>query len=186
MRTKLQNPVIASLITILVVLFAALLGGRASLMQMRTEAWALYAGGDALPMGQGSIQSDLESIAANAHNLITVAERNMQVEDPLLEAVRRGAASAMQTNLPAMSAQYAEMLRASVEELNALLASIPGQSAEDERYRQELITNIRSSYKIIGHSNYNALATEFNRKLDQTPASLIATLTGIERLELYD
>jgi hypothetical protein len=66
-----------------------------------------------------------------------------------------------------------------------LLANTPA-SAQDEQYRNELIANIRARYNIIEHSNYNALAAEFNRERDRIPARLIAALTGIDRLELYD
>jgi hypothetical protein len=174
MLQKLKSLPVAIIVTVVVALLAALFGGRAALVKMRAEAWAAFS----------AIQYDLDEIAANANNLVTVAKRYTQ-EDALFEAIRESSEIMTAIQTPVMNSLNAEYVRKSVDELNALLIDLPLDD-RDEAYRLEIMANIDSRYRTTQNSDYNRLAEEFNRALASQPARLIAKLTGVDGLQLFD
>lgn len=185
MPQKLQNRATAWGITVIVIAVSILLGGRSSLMKLRQEAWDVYQGnaGDYY----SGIAYDLREILADSANLLTVAGRTLGEGDILYGAVahdRELLAAATDSAGPRKQREAAERLRASLDDLDKLLET-KNLSGEDLAYRNKLMVNIESRFATIEADPYNDLAAGFNGELAVFPARLLANLTGVEPLELY-
>ena len=167
----------------LAVVFSVLFGSYRSLSALRRDAAVVFAQGE---KGDGlSIDHDLSQRVQLANNLITVAGRYFDANDPLLANVQTAGEALSAAGSPS------EKFDANTEldtAFWALSGAMEGQSLsqQDAKYRARLGDDFRSRDATISHDAYNRLAAEFNEKtLGVFPANVLGAATGVKPLELY-
>lgn len=167
----------------LAVVFSLLFGSYRSLSALRRDVDVVFAQGE---KGDGlSIEHDLAQRVQLANNLVTVAGRYFNADDPLVLNVRAAGEALSAVGSPA------EKFDANTEldtAFWALSGAMDGKSLsqQDAKYRARLGDDFRSRDATISHDGYNRLAAEFNEKtLGVFPANVLGTATGVKPLELY-
>ena len=112
-----------------------------------------------------------------ANNLATVAERYLDEDDDLVQAVRSDADRLEKETSPSHCYDLNEQLTRSVSDLNAALLN-ESLSEADEGYREGIMTDLTSYAYIISHDGYNELVRELNEEtLGEFPANILKYLT---------
>lgn len=176
---------VAYTVTICVILLSVLLGGRSSLLKLRDEAIVNYMSD---MYGGNGLEDDLELVLADSYNLTTIAQRYLPQDDVHIVSVLRDRETLrryMGHSTPKQVAAAANDLRTSVEDLSKRMSELKLNDI-DKTYRGKLITNIESIYTIIANTPYNEAAAAFNNTLQKQPAAMLAEITGIEPLDLYE
>ena len=178
----LKNRKIAALLMVLMILGGSLYGGHRSLMKLRDEAEAVFYNG---VEGDGlGIQNDLNERIDLAYNLVTVAKRYLSPDDEAVQKLltARDALSSAQ-DPKEKNAANRQLTEASIE----LYEAFGGRSLteKDEKYRQQIYQDLSSRNDTISHDGYNQEAEDFNKTLRSFPAGILASLTGVEKLELF-
>ncbi len=164
----------AAVITLLVVILAALLGSCRSLNAERDKALTVFEHGE---FGDGiGVKSDLERRAGVCANLCTVAGRNgMNDEaDQLAKLVARLREGESQTDL--LTPAY------------ALLDKLEkaGLDEKDKGYLSGFRAELDSTADTIRRDLYTQMAQTFNeRTLTAFPAGLLSRITGVKPLPIY-
>ena len=160
----LKNRKVAMLICVIVVALSILSGARRSISEVIAETESAFVYG---VDGDGkSIYHDLGTRVQLANNLATVAERYLDEDDDLVQAVRSDADRLEKETSP--SRCY---------DLNAALLN-ESLSEADEGYREGIMTDLTSYAYIISHDGYNELVRELNEEtLGEFPANILKYLT---------
>ena len=180
MLHNLQNRSTAWIVTIIAVALVIWVGGSVSLRQAQSRVYEVHVEGSE-NNGKG-IRHDIEEIKANSANLLTVASGYMDENDNAFYEIEQ---TLNEMDIPGINYQAAKMLQIQVELLNQRMDTLPLDETA-QNYRNRLIANIRSHYKIIESSGYNAAAASFNRELRMFPTNLLSGLAGVRPLELYE
>lgn len=183
MTQALRNRSTAWIITIVLVVLAILLGGRASLAALRQEALdTFYGGNDGY---YSSIEYDLDEIVAASRNLMVVAERYLPENDMMVDTVRKSCDMLEQVSGPRERKAAADKLYSAVDGLGQVLKTQELSDA-DKTYHDKILAEIESRMGTISNNGYNQAAAEFNAELTRMPAGVLASVTGIKPLELYE
>lgn len=178
-----ENRILACFVALVVVLITILASGGGRLGAQRAAAEELFYHGK---NGSGQcIQSDINARLDAACNLITVAGRYMQSGDEKVAALE-AATQALQS-AQGISALY-EANQALDEPTEALYQALNALSLSDrdESLVQKQYVNFTSRADSIRRDSYNESARQYNQERAGMPASLIASLTGNEPLQLFD
>ncbi len=171
----LKNRKVAMLICVIVVALSILSGARRSISEVIAETESAFVYG---VDGDGkSIYHDLGTRVQLANNLATVAERYLDEDDDLVQAVRSDADRLEKETSPSHCYDLNEQLTRSVSDLNAALLN-ESLSEADEGYREGIMTDLTSYAYIISHDGYNELVRELNEEtLGEFPANILKYLT---------
>lgn len=131
-----------------------------------------------------SIQNDLDYRVELAYNLVTVAKRYLDADDPAVAALLDARQALDDANDPAEQYDANMKLTTASTDLYEALGKLE-LSEKDEKYRRSIYSDMTSRNDTIGNDPYNQLATEYNQKLERFPANLLAPLTGVEKAELF-
>ena len=170
------------MIMILMILCGTLIGSHNTLSDMRKEALAVFSNGI---RGDGiGIQGDLNERESIAYNMVTVARRYMPEDNALIVHVLEARNALLKA--ASVGEKYAadQQLDKAVKGLYDVLSGM-NLSQQDSRYPGSLYTDFRSRGDTISHDPYHAEATAFNRLLAKFPAGILAGLTGVQPLELF-
>lgn len=140
-------------------------------------------------MALGSLNDVLASRVEMGHNLLTVAQRHLDREDPLLVTVRADIAA---LNAPGSLAERAaanEQLTTHSAQLLSRLAGL--QSVQDDRrdlgYVQGLLPRgFEQTAQWADAEKYNSAAVRFNERLAGNLNGRLAGLLGIEPAEVFE
>lgn len=175
-----KNRKVAAILMVVLILGSALGGAKRSLEKLRQEAeQVFYQGADGDGLG---IQNDLDERAKLAYNLVTVAKRCLPEDRQ--EITQTLAARDALLYAKDIHEKYRANLELT-EATEALYQAMEGLSADDEKFRIRLHTDLQSRNDTISHDPYNRTAEEFNRKLDAFPANLLGGLTGVKDAPLF-
>lgn len=172
----------AALIMVVMIVLSIFGGSYRSLSALRNEAETVFyngANGDGL-----GIYNDLEKRVALSYNLMTIALKYVDDEEPTLVAVEEAREKLISAGEPE------EKYRANLsltEATTALLSTLEGLalSEKDETYRIRIQTELKSADDTISHDPYNQYAQEFNSALGTFPANLLGKLMQIHSLSLF-
>ena len=131
-----------------------------------------------------SIQSDLEERMLLAQNLVTVARRYLDAEDPSIDQTLQARLDLENAQTPSEKYQANNRLTDATAILYETLGNAP-LSEKDQDYRRSLYADLLSRNDTISHDPYNRLALEYNQKLDGFPAALLAQLLGVPKAEFF-
>ena len=178
-----QSRTVAILIAVILMIASLAIGGKRSLAPLRAEVEAVFS--EASDGSGKGIQYDLDQRVAQAHNLIAVAKRYLNADDTLITAVSDAISAIDLAKGPSEKYDANVQLTSACSSLYAKLASMQ-LSASDREYNEGIKTELNSHNQIIGHSDYNELASEFNIMLAKFPTSIIGSLSGVDTLELFE
>ncbi len=178
----------ARLISILLIIVAIFIGARTSLGGLRNEALAFFFNGDpSNPLDYG-IEYDLQQRVTKAGNLITVAQRYINKNNQTLKDIQTDCDKITKSKEPNEKYKYNEQLTEDCYELIALLNEtdiIKEAYSYDFDLVADIVVDMESSNQIIGHSQYNQKAKEFNDLLEEFPINITSKLSFIKPLELF-
>lgn len=177
---RLTNRSTAWAVTIVVIALSVLLGARISLGRERHNTELNYYFHDI-----NGIQTDVNRVVQDTENLLVVAGRYLQEDDPDLYNVSRSVQTINSSYSPSTTSTAAKELSANIDILNERLHNLE-LSEQDKVYNDKIMANIKSSFKIISQSEYNEKAEEFNATIKKFPANTLSGIVGIKPLELYE
>ncbi|MFA0814827.1 MAG: LemA family protein [Anaerofustis sp.] len=174
----------AAIFTVLIcILLSVFLGGKLSLAPLRADALSVFTDGSD-GSGKG-IQYDLDQRIETAANQIAVAERYLSADDAGIASVSDAIFALKNAESP--SDKYAANA-ALTAACTALYDTLNGMSLseKDRTYLEGFQTELESANQIIGHSDYNEKAAEFNALIEKFPTGFVALLSGVKALDLYE
>lgn len=175
MKQLLKNRNVAIVITVVVILLSILGGSHRSLLAAAHSAERYF----------DDIQRDLDTRIGLASNLQVVAERYLLPNDDALEELDTAIDTLRNAQTANEKAKANQNLTAATERMDLALQH-ELLSATDERYRQQLRTDLASYNQIISHSRYNEKVDNYNTNvLGKFPANVLAKLTGVPPLESF-
>lgn len=179
----LKNRKVAMLICVIVVALSILGGARRSIREVIAETESAFVYG---VNGDGkSIYHDLGTRAQLANNLAAVAERYLDADDSLIQAVRTNADQLSRETSPSRCYDLNARLEQSVQDLNAALLNEP-LTETDEGYREGILTDMTSYAYIISHDGYNEEVRKLNEEtLGVFPANILKYLVFTGEAEYY-
>ena len=178
-----QSRTAAILIAVVLMAASLVIGGKLSLAPQRAEVEAVFT--EASDGSGKGIQYDLDERVAEAYNLIAVAKRYLNADDTLITAVSDAISAIVMAKGPSDKYDANMQLTSACSALYTKLASMQ-LSASDQEYNEGIKAELNSHNQIIGHSDYNELASEFNIMLAKFPTSIIGSLSGVHMLELFE
>ena len=174
----------ARLISILMIVIAIFTGARTSLGQLRQEALDYFFEGDPLNSMDYGIEYDLQQRVTKAGNLITIAQRYIDKDDSAIKNIQTDCDKITKSSEPNEKYKYNEELTADCYALVEILEYTDISDA-DVDYLVDIMVDMESSNQIIGHSEYNKKAKEFNELLEEFPINFTSKMTFIDPLELF-
>lgn len=177
-----RNRVVAWTIALILVVASALLGSTLSLGSLRHTTDQMFYNG---VQGDGqSIQSDLDSRMDNAYNLVTIARKYMDADDPSIQAVLTARSTLADAQAPSAKCAANTQLTEATGSLYQALGNL-SLSTTDGNYRKRLYTNLTSANDTIAHDGYNDQAATFNQTLQGFPTAALSRVVGIAPLEYF-
>lgn len=182
MKKGRKNRAVAIALTVLMVAGSIPLGVNRTESREASAALSVFYNGENQD-GYG-VQYDLEQRMATAANLLTVAGRYMEADDPALTALRTARQELMQAD--SVAKKYDANVRLS-DAAATVLSRLENMelSESDKKYPAEFETDLAAAQDRIARSPYNRLAQEYNSGLSQFPVDLLRGIAGVEELELF-
>lgn len=180
----LKKRPIAILIMVAAMVLSAFIGGVRSLAAERSRIEeSFYA---AVSDAGDSIQGELEWIANTASQFKLIAGRYLDEDDPYLAQLDDQRRQLSDAETAGEKREAVNALYSTVTALyDALDPAVYKMNSIDKSYRTSLYDDISSAMQRIEANAYNAEASEFNALLDDFIPSIIASLAGIQPLELF-
>ncbi len=174
----------ACAICLVLIVVALFIGGRKSLAPLRSEALDYFYNGDGTEIDVG-IESDLEQRITLAEDLITIGERYFDKDEALLTNITYDCSKISGSTEPNVKFKYNEELTSDCYALVEAMDLLDLTDTDTELV-VETIVNMESSNEIIGHSSYNQKANEFNSLISEFPTSLVAKISFVKLLSLFE
>lgn len=178
----------ARLISILLIIVAIFIGARSSLGELRAEALDYFFNGDPADSLDYGIEYDLQMRITRAGNLITVAQRYIDEDHSAIKNIKNDCDKISKSTEPNEKYKYNEELTKDCAVLVEILqgtAIINDENEVDFDLVVDAIVDMESSNQIIGHSQYNQKAKEFNELLEEFPINFTSKLVFIKPLKLF-
>ncbi len=181
-RSFFKKRATACVLTALMVAVSIPLGVHCTQTRAAEQVTALFYEGT---NGDGyGIQYDLEQRLGTAANLLTVAQRYLEADDPDLQAL-----STARENL-SQAANIRDKYDANVQLSDAAATMISrlkneALSETDSQYVTQFETDLAAAQDRIARSSYNQEAQAYNNSLDDFPVSWLRGIAGVEELELF-
>jgi len=170
------------IVMIAVIIFSVLFGSRRSLYAERSRVESAFLNG---VEGDGfSIGNDLNIRVGESLNLITIAKRYLDGNDPAIRAVQEACDRLNESDDPSDMFDANQRLTEACTALSDKLAGLP-LSEKDEKYRLGIVDELKSRNDTISHDGYNDLAEKFNARLESFPANILSRLTGVKPISLF-
>ena len=180
----LRDRKVAIVITIIIMILSTGFGAHRSLENRGEYAeWVFYHGsyGDG-----GGIQSELDTRAGLASNLLIVAGRYLDDEDEAVQRLKNAREALVQAENIGEKYIANEELSQAADNLAQVLNAC-SLTENDRRYQRGIIVEMESANEIIGHDEYNTLANAYNRNvLGSFPANILKEIVGVEELETFN
>ena len=179
---KLKNRRMAAGMMVLMILLSILLGAWRSGSRLYGEVETLFYNGEA---GNGiGVASDLRQRAESAVNMIIVAKRNLDQNDPCILELEAAVTEVHKAKT------LQERHEADVEMAGSMTALYEalGEAALSEKdagYRSSLYADFSSAAMTMSHDPYNAQAVEYNRALSTFPGGLLMKLCGFDDAPVF-
>ena len=178
-----ENRALAWAVLAAAVIFSISFSGRGALKSTRVELEQIFYEGSE---GDGlCINRDLGVRAQEAYTLAAIARKYLGEDAPQVTGVEEASRRLSEGQLISERAQANAALTSAVEDLYAALGECT-LSESDQISARSAYREIQSRADTISRDAYNARASAFNRTIEKFPASLLASLTGVEPLELFD
>jgi hypothetical protein len=182
----LKNRVFAIIICALLIVSSIYIGSGGLYKEYKSTITFFTEGSD----GDGyGIAYDLEYKVGQAYDLLTVAGRYLDQDDLLMvnlnEAIEE-METALETNDASAAYDANTALNIACDAIDDSLEKKDDLSESDIRYLEEIKDELSSRDQIIGHSDYNDLASAFNAMLSKFPTNLVAKLRGIGEIPLFE
>lgn len=182
MRELLKNRKVAIGITAVVIVLSTLLGAHRSLVAAAYPVERYFLEGE----DGYSIQRDLDTRVGLASNLMVVAERYLLADDVTLVELQAAITTLNQADTIKEKAVANQQLTVAAERMNLLLEEYP-LSSTDDRYRQQIRTDLASCNQTISHNDYNQMAMAYNNDvLGKFPANVLKRVALVPELELFN
>lgn len=179
-KEKVKGRALAITCMILLIVISVPVGSCLSLNREREKATEIYYGSE----DTYGLLEDVVDCCTQAANFITLGEKVLPADDTKLAAVQEAYTEVKSTNHPRRKASALSDLTSSMNALYNALCRTEMDEA-NATYREEIFANYNASLDMIGRSDYNMRATEFNSILKNAPARPLAALVGIGELELF-
>lgn len=173
---------VAIAITAVLILSSILFGARKSLIGLYHNVNKAFEHGVQID-GYG-IRYDLNARATYAYNLTTVAKRYMPQNDIKITALETAADKLRTAESVSDAYRQNSELSVAAQALYNTLGTY-NLSEKDKNYRENIMTDLISSEYKISHSDYNRIASEYNKTLDIFPANLLSLICSVEKAELF-
>ncbi len=172
-------------VAVIMIIASILVSGGSSLRSQRKEVENMFFNG--VSNDGYSIQSDLDAKIEVANNLVTVAKRYYNSSDTmLLELIeaRQELDGAVEVGEKRNASRKLDDAANSLIERMESDSTI-SMSDKDKKYCMSFKAELKSRNLTIENDRYNDYASRFNSTISTMPASIISTLTGVKKLELY-
>ena len=179
-RERVKGRTAAVLGMVLLILFSVPTGMGLSLVRERNQAAKYYYGGE----NSFGLLEDLAYCSKEAANMVTIGGKYLPADDPALHGVRSAVNAMESAEHPAEKAGAYSELTVRVSSLYHTLSGM-ALSEQDEEYCEEIYSNYVTYVDLIGWSEYNTKATQFNETFRRAPGRIFAALMGVEELELF-
>ena len=181
----LRDRKVAIVITIIIMIGSTGFGVHRSLEDKGDYArWVFYNGsffGDS-----GGIQYELDTRAGLASNLLVVAGRYLDSEDEAVQRLKEARETLVTADGIGEKYLANEELSQAADNLAQVLDAC-NLTDNDRRYQRRIIVDMESSNEIIGHDEYNQLASAYNREvLGVFPANILKEIVGVDELETFN
>lgn len=175
----LKNRGIAVILTIVMIAAAFPFGGYLSLHFLQADANRTFY------VKKGNIVSSLENLADRSAKLTIVGRRYLDPKQPVLNKVQVAQTHWKKAEtVQEMYSSYQELTEATME-LYLILGQQPLEPKE-ERVRTKWLTALEREESALLQNTYNKKALAFNESIEQLPVRLLARITGITPLQLFD
>lgn len=179
-KEKIKGRARAIIAMILMLVISLPIGCCLSLSRERETATDAYYGTKKTP----GLLEDLAQCRGEAANLVTLGGKYLPQESELLQNVRNASGEMENVSEASKKATAFTELTMHMQTLyNAL--SKTQMKEQDKRYCEEIYADFNASADMIARSEYNILAAQFNELFKNAPARPLASLIGIDELEIF-
>ena len=182
----LKNPVIAVLLSAIIILSSSFLSARLKLTKASDKVTVgFYQGLKYGGYKQKSISSQLENICGAVSGLTTIA-KNYGVDCKEVTALNKELSNRLFSEYGSVSSIYSGYT-ALREALSPMLDALSGMklSSRDEKGAKDYMVTIMEAEKVIGESGYNESVREFSRDMSRFPADFFLSATRTKLPELF-
>lgn len=178
-----ENRVIAWIVLALAVLFSVSFSGGGAMKNMRFETQQIFYDGAA--KDGLSINRDLDVRADKAYVLVSIAKSYPGVGEAKIADAEAACKELTESKLiPDRHAANVHLTRAVEDLYTALEQQSMSQTDKDAAYAA--YKEVKSRADTISRDMYNSEARTFNESISKFPANLVAMLTGVEPLMLFE
>lgn len=178
---QLKNPRIAAVVTAAAVLCSILFGTVFSLVKEYRPVKEYFFDGS---QDGFSVNNDLETLAGNAANLITVSKRYIP-DSVYAKKLTQQKQALLETSDPNQKMELYRELLPVIKQLYDEMGAAE-LTEEDQQYRNEIYSDIKAGADVLSRDPYNSMAKEFNQKRSCFPAKIFAGLFGIQEADTFD
>lgn len=181
MKELLKNRTVAIGLTVVVMLVSTVLGAHRSLVAAAYPVERYFIEGE----DGYSIQRDLDTRVGLANNLVVVADRYLQMDDVAMIDLKEAITALEEAGSVREKSDANQQLTAATEQVYLVLDDYP-LSASDNRYRQQIRTDLASCNQTIRHDAYNDMATAYNTEvLGKFPANVLKRIAFVPELDTF-
>ena len=181
----LHNRVIAGFLCLLIIITSSVVGVISTLGPMRAQVTELFHVGERRAPG---VATDLNEIAAQAHNLTVIAGRYLVHDYPAVVRVhgaRDDLTRAVQGQFSPRRIHSANSELVSAAQALHSTLSVLELTEQDQNLMATVMAEISSRMTLISRSPYNQAAFNFNQSLSRFPANILGR-PFIRPLELFE
>lgn len=179
-KEKIRGRALAIFAMIAMILLSVPVGATVSLTREKNKALEPYNGSSA----SETLVADLENGSGEAADLVTLAKKYLSADDAQISAVQRAREALNAAETPSQQSEALSTLTASFNVLADALGTLE-MNEKDRTYLSGIAADYNMYLDYISRNDYNARATEFNELLEASPMQPIASLVGIDTLELF-
>lgn len=183
----LKNPVIAVLLSAIIVLSSTFISAGAKLSKASDKVTeGFYQGVSYEGYKHKSISGQLENICGAVSGLMTIA-RNQGIDTAELSGLNSAlsdSVSGKKDGVSAIHERYASLMDALYPMLNELSAS--PLTERDENGSKEYMVTIMGAEKVIDESGYNETVQEFLKDMSGFPMNFFISVTGTRLPETFE
>lgn len=179
-KEKIKGRAAAIIGMVALMLLSVPVGATVSLTREKNKALEPY-------NGSGSSETlliDMENGSGEAADLVTLAKKYLSADDAQISAVQRAREALNAAETPPEQSEALSTLTASFNVLADALDMLE-LTEKDKTYLDGITADYNMYLDYISRNDYNARATEFNELLEASPMQPIASLVGIDTLELF-
>lgn len=175
----LKSRGLASLVLTIAIAFSIVYGSYQSLKRISDATDFVFYYGEAQFADGKSIDSDLESRAALAYNLTTVAANYLPKDSPEIQNVLNARKMLLNVTSVSEKARFNKELTSTVDSLHYLLTT-KELSAKDEQSVEFITIDFLTCNITITNSTYNGHVMSARKEFDKMPGKIIAAVLHLD------